>query len=248
MPLFPDNGMSLWFGALGTDNKTGSGPYTHTAVMRSTGQLSSFTVEKNMGGNNVDIQYAGAIVGKAVAKFVTNAEPEVTYSMMAQKDLVLSSATSPSWPTDVPYSPTQLTVSIGGSTNTLVTSADVTVDNMGKPYPTLNGQSYPGLVVGTTRRITAKVTVVMQALTGGAASFGYYSDLQPIASAEIIFTATNGSNVFTLTLPSAYLTRYSNPIRIGDLIMQDLEYTMIMGGGSTIDAQFTQVNSNSTAY
>lgn len=324
LPLFPSNGMALWFGALGIDggvtgssptnstttngavlaggtsvtltsatgwsgsvvfqigtgataevhNGTVSGstvtlagsetflyphadlstiakvsaPYTHTAVMRSTGQLSSFTVEKNMGGNNVDIQYAGSIVGKAVAKFTTNAEPEVTYTLMAQKDLVLSSATSPSWPTDAPYSPTQIAVSTGGVVNTNITSAEVTVDNMGKNYPTLNGYAFPGLVVGTTRRITAKFTAIMTALNGGAGSQGYYADLYPITATELIITATNGSNVYTLTLPAAYLTKYSDPIKIGDLIMVDLEYTAIMGGGSTIDAAFTQANTYITQY
>ena len=44
MPLFPDSGMSLWFGALGTDGVTGSGPYTHTATMRSTATVKSSSV------------------------------------------------------------------------------------------------------------------------------------------------------------------------------------------------------------
>lgn len=253
MPLFPDNGMMLLFGALGTDTKTGSGPYTHTAVMRTTGQLKSYTLEENIGGNNLDHQYAGMIVSKAELKFAPNAEAEATYNVEGMSDLVLASATAASWATDTPFSPSTLACSIGASDPTVM-ACTITIDNKGKAYPAFNGTQNPQIVGGMTREIKVKLTVLLQALNGGAASAGYFADLveSSAATATLVaatFVATQGANTITLGTPKVALTSYKEVMKIGDLIMADLEYTAIENSGSSfVDATLVVVNSQSTAY
>lgn len=245
-PLFPDVGCDFLAGAFGGDTISGIGPYVHTIA--SGRPLHSFTVEKNIGGNNIDEQYAGCVVSKAVLKFALNAEPEATYTFEGQRYVVLATATSPTWPTDVPYGPTQTSLSLAGTVDPTVQSIEITIDNAAKAFPAFNGQTYPQYVAGLTRKVSAKVTAILQALNGGAgAAFGYFADLTAVPTRAIVATVTDGTNSIALTLPKAVLTKYSDPIKIGDLVMVDLTYEALLDATNG-DLKMVITNQQSVAY
>lgn len=219
-------------------------PFTHNPIPANT--LPSFTIEKN--ANGMDIQYAGNIVSKLDLKLGVAADAQVVYSMLGQRDAVLGSPATPVWPTDVAFGPSAVNVSIGGASDLTTSVVDLTVDNGGKPEPTFNGQTYPQFVVPTTRKIVCKATVFLQALAGGAPSAGYYADLVGAPSRAIVLTFTAGTNIITLTLPAAVLTAFTEPIKRGELVMQTLEYTALIGGANNQDIFGTIQNGNYLSY
>lgn len=212
-------------------------PFTHTITAAD--RLPSWTFEKNMDG--ADIQYAGCIIGKADLNFPNNAECRATYAIVGQQDAVLGSPTAQTWPTDTPFGPTNVAVSLRGAQDYTPASATVTIDNAAKAYATLNGQDYPEIVIATQRKVTAKFTLFLQSLTT------YYADLTSAAIQAGSIVVTQGTNVLTLTLPSGVITKYSNPIKMGDLVMQDIDYQWLMNS-SGVDISATLVNSNHLNY
>lgn len=247
-PLFVDAGQALIFGAIGSDTKTGTGPYTHTGVLRTTGVLPSWTIEENINGANFDHQWSGMMASKINIKAALNAEAICTVTMEGMKDLVLGAAGTPSWPTDAPISPTQLSFSVGAVIDTNVQALDITIDNAAKPYPGFNSQTYPVLVAATTRKVTVKMTTLLQALNGGGNAQGYFADILTPVLRALGFTVTQGANTITLTLPAAVITGYDEKMKIGDLVMVDVEFTGAIGGGSSVDLQYVVVNNNAVAY
>ncbi len=219
-------------------------PYTHTINPANT--LPSFTIEKNM--NGADIQYAGAVVSKLDAKFSTTAEIECTYAFDAQQASVLGSPSTPVFPTDVPFGPTTIVATLGGTADLTVTSADFSLDNGTKVYKTLNGFTYPQFIVGTTRKTSMKISAILQALSGGAVAEGYFADLVGAPTNAISLAVTQGTKTFTISLVAAVLTKYSNPIKLGDLVAVDLEYEALTNGTNNYDVTATIVNGQYLSY
>lgn len=253
VPIFPDNGWSVIFAALGTDSISGAGPYVHTLAARTTGQLVPFTLEENIGGNNLDHQYAGCIVGKTTLKFAVNAEAEATHEVHAIKDATLASATAASWATDVPFSPTSVALSLGGTLDPTCVAFEMEIDNKPHAVPAFNATQFPQALVGTSREIKYKATVILLALNGGAGSAGYFADLAASGGLTVLdavsCVVTQGTNVVTMGSAKCALTGYKEVMKMGALVMAELEFTAIANSASSfIDNTLVVTNSQAVAY
>ena len=243
-PVFPDAGMSFLAGAIGTDAVTGSGaPYTHTITPANV--LPSFTIEKNM--NGADIQYAGMIVSKAEYTLATKAAASSVYTFEGQKDAILGSPSSAAFPADIPFGPTGVAATIAAYSDLTISSLKCTIDNTGKPYPTFNGESYPDIVIGTTRKVTYEITAFLQSLSGGSPP-NYYAELIACPSVAIDFTLAQGAASCVISSPACVLTKYADPVKLGDVVMVNLTYTAMLDPSSGQDIGAVVTNSHATAY
>ncbi len=121
-------------------------PYTHTIPESNT--LNSLAIEENM--NGLDRQFVGAIVDKLGIKGGVTAVPEVTASIMAQKDTIIGSPAAAAFPTDAGFGPSNLTVSVGpaGSADTTCSVFDFNLTNGGLILDPVNGTNYANTIVG----------------------------------------------------------------------------------------------------
>lgn len=243
-PIFPDAGNELVCGAIGADVVTGSSPsFTHTITPANV--LHSYSIEKNM--NGADIQYSGMIVSKSEFTLANNAEATVQHTFEGQQDAVLGSPGTAAFPADVPFGPTGVALTIGAYNDMTASSVKVTIDNGGKAYPTFNAETYPEIVIGTTRKVTWEIVAFLQSLSGGSPP-NYYGELVAAPSIALQAQLTQGTDTFTLSSPAAVLTKYSNPIKLGDVVMVNLTYEAMLDPGTGLDIEAVIVNSQATAY
>ena len=218
-------------------------PFTHTATP--TAALPSFSIEKNM--NGADIQYGGCLVSKCDLALATNAAVKATYAIVGQQDQVLASPAAPTWPTDTPYSPTGITFTAESVPDTTCHAGTFSLDNMVKAYDTFNGHDYPDLVIPTERKLTMGATLFLQSLSGSTPP-NYYAELEGAGAQAVQLAFAQGTDQVTIALPAAVLTKAANPIRLGDLVMQDVEYTAIIGGANNTDLTVTITNGIYQSY
>lgn len=243
-PLFPDIGNQFMAGVIGADTVTGSAaPYTHTIDPANV--LKSFSIEKNMDG--ADIQYTGMIVSKAEIELATNAEAKVIYTFEGQQDAVLGSPGTPAFPGDVPFGPTGITATLATYPDLTVSSVKATIDNTGKPYPTFNGQNYPETVIGTTRKVSYDVVAFLQSLSGTVPP-NYYYFLTNAPSLAFQVALVQGTDTWTLKSTNCVMTKYSDPIKLGDVVMVNFTLDAMLDPVSGKDLELVIVNSQATAY
>lgn len=245
MPVGPINGGRLLAYALGTDTKTGAGPYTHTMVPNEAG-IPSFTAEKNLGDPSgagpASQQYAGCIVNKYGIEALTNAPLRATVDILPQIDAPLGSPSTASYTSDTPFSLANYQVTIFGTLNTNVIRIKLDVDNGGTAQFTFAGHRYSTLNYSGKRIITGEVEVILQSMgtNYSAAMAGTYGAL--------ILACTQGANSLTFTCPNIQWGKPQQPLKRGILITQVLPFTVFDIAGSSYDLQAVLVNTFATAY
>lgn len=243
-PLFPDIGNQFMAGAIGADVVTGAGaPYTHTIDPANV--LPSFSLEKNMDG--ADIQYSGMLVSKVELDLATNAEAKAVYTFEGQQDAVLGSPGTPAFPTDIPFGPTGITATLASYPDLTVSSVKATIDNSAKPYPTFNGEDYPDVVIGTTRKVSYDIVAFLQSVSGSAPP-NYYHYLTDAPSLAFQVALVQGTSTWTLNSTNCVLTKYADPIKLGDVVMVNFTLTAMLDNATGRDLELVIVNSQATPY
>lgn len=201
-----------------------SAPFSH--AIAEANSLPSFTIEKNLGGLT-SVQYAGAVIDKFTVKGATKNEVKVSLDVIAQKDAQIST-TTPTYTSDSPFVLAGVTTSLMGSSDSYPESFQLDLANNIKALYTFSGERYPTFLTPTGRKVTMKITESLQSMT-------YYNDLAaanqlgtPPAGQNTI-TCNAGSDQVVFTLPQVSISKLSMPIKVGDVIMCDLEFEAWLG-------------------
>lgn len=234
---YVDTGVIVPTYAPPTANTTDSGA-THTMIPNEAG-IPSLTIEKAL-ANLESLQYAGCLINKAGFKLATNAPAKVDWDIIGQVDAQITPSTPTYFP-DTPYSLANIAVTKFGVADTNVTMCDFEIDNGVKEVYTFSGQRYSTLNYSGSRKITGKVTTILQSLTD-------YNNALAGTPGNLIVTMTQGANSCTITMPKIVWGKPSQPLKLGELIYQDLPFTAYYLAGQAFDLQAVVVNSFNSAY
>lgn len=244
LPMYPTSGMIFLAAALGKDVYATA---THTLSV-SEAALPSLTIEKNLAGvtdsvlaGPASIQMAGMIVSKYAAKLTVAAEAEATVSFMGQSDLYIAPST-PTFLTDsTPYSLLQISATIAAVAAPFITAIDLTIDNGAKGLATLQGSRFNALIYGGARKVEGKITTTMQDTSLLKLAFaGTYQ-------AMVISLVLDGTHELVITLPNVLLGDSVQPIKMGEVMMQEIPFTAYAIPGST-DISAVLKNDIAAAY
>lgn len=221
-------------------------PYTHTFVQ--TNALASLTVEKNLGSFQ-SLQFAGCKVGKLSVKApATNEAVSVTYDLSGQSGAILTSPTAVSIIADVPFVFAEASLTLFGNARNDVSNYQVDIDNGLKETYTYSGQHGPSFITPVTVHASGSITVVWSSLNNS--TYGDYTSMVNGTIGSLAWTATHPVNneSITITLPQVVLNKYTNDVKMTDVIMSNLTYeaTKSLSLGYTIQATLT--NNVYTSY
>lgn len=247
-PLFPSNAVELLAASVGTDVVTGSAaPYTHT--LSQANQLASLTVEKNIGSYQ-SLQFAGCRVGKMTMKVAAgNEAATISADVTGQSAAILTTPTAVTVANELPYVFAEATCTLFGVARTEATSAEITIDNGLKSTYTFSGQRGPGFITPVTLHVSGTVDVVFNSLND--ATYGDYLKMQnQTEGAFSLALAHPGAGGYgaTVTCPQVVYSKYSNDLKISDVVLSTmtLEASKQLTSGYTVQATVT--NGVGTAY
>jgi hypothetical protein len=214
-------------------------PFTHTATPGAT--INSLTVEKNLGGLT-SLQYAGAIINKASFKLTDKNEAEATYDVMASNDAQISPTATIFTANNTPYSLTNYSVSAFGSPDVSIDTMDLELDNMGKEHWTFASQRTPSLVRTGGFKATGKWTQILQNMTN-------YGNAMAGTNGALTVTLSQGANAkIIFTLPQIIITKISQPVKVEDVIMQDVSFSALRNPTAGYSLQLQVVNTQWISY
>src|SRR6185437_1400318 len=240
-PFGPANGPAYLAYALGADIVTGTGPYVHTMTPKEAG-IPSFTVEKNLGGLT-SMQFKGCVMNKFDLELLTNAPARMTADILPQIDTTPFTPSTPSFVADSPFALANYSVSIFGVANPLVRSIKLSIDNKAKNTFTFSGVRYSTLNFASSRVMTGEVVVILQSMAT------QYADAMAGTYGALVATLSQGSAASCVfTLPKIQWGKPSQPVKLGELILQTLPFTAFFIAGQPYDIQAVVTNSKTTAY
>jgi hypothetical protein len=221
-------------------------PYVHTFVQ--TNALASLTVEKNL-GNFQSLQFAGCRVGKlSLQAPATNEAVNANYDVTGQSAAILTSPTAVSIIADVPFVFAEASLTMFSNARNDVSNFQVDIDNGLKETYTYSGQHGPSFITPVTVHASGSISVVWSSLNNG--TYGDYSSMVNGTTGALSWTATHPVNneSITITMPQVVLNKYTNDVKLTDVIMSNLTYeaTKSLSSGYTIQATLT--NETYTSY
>jgi hypothetical protein len=201
-------------------------PYTH--AIQQANQLSSFTIEKNLGSWE-SLQFAGARVGKlSIAAAATDSEATMSVDAVAKSVAVLSTPSAITITNESPFVFAEATVSLFGQTVAQASSFSLDIDNGLKPTYTMNSTHNLNFLTPVTRHVSGKIDVVFTSLDD--ATWGYFNQMVAGTSGSLSFTlahpASGGSVVFSM--PKVLLKKAADAVKFEDVIMTSLEYEVFL--------------------
>jgi hypothetical protein len=205
-------------------------PFFHS--VQPTNRPISLTVEKNVGGYQSE-QYSGSMVNSFALKLpTTNAEASFTADFLSAG---VATLTTPSAVTgidsEVPFVFAEGALSLFGTSLGTVTNVTVNLGNTIKDTYTVGNSHLPTYLTPTTRTLSGQLTVVFYSLTD--TTYGYFTQAFPslasggaptqgALSLTLTHPLTAGS--FYINMPQVNLEKVGDEIRIGDTIMQTLDW------------------------
>lgn len=246
-PLFPSNATELLVASIGTDAVTGTGPlYTHTISQAD--RLASLTVEKNL-GNFQSLQFAGCRVSKLSIKAPVANEPvSLTADIMGQSAAVMSTPTAVSVTNEIPYVFAEATLTAFGSARADASNVQIDIDNGVKDTYTYSNLHGPSFLTPVTLHVSGSFDVVWSSLSD--ATYGDYQRLVNGTTGSLSLALAhpaNGGSV-TITLPQVTYSKYSNEVKMTDVISTAVTFEATMSIASNYTIQAVVANSVSTAY
>src|ERR1700733_7069062 len=247
-PFFPTNGAELMVASIGTDAVTGSSPlYTHTISQANT--LPSLTIEQNIGGYQ-SLQYAGCRVGKmSLTATATNEPIDVAYDMTGQSVAILTTPTTVTVAPELPFVFAEGTLTLFGNVRVDVSSFKIDIDNGLKSTYTFAQEHGPGFITPCTLHVSGTLTVVWSSLNNTI--YGDYTSMinDTLGSLSFVVAHPGGTGAsLTITCPQVVINKYTNDLKMGDVVMSNLtfEATKSLSSGYTVQAVLA--NSVSTQY
>lgn len=245
-PLFPSNGIPMLAAAIGNDTITGStAPYTHTIAQAQS--LHSLTIEKNIGGFQ-SLQFAGCKVGKFTVKAAAgNEAASISADISGQNAAILTSPTAVSITNEAPFVFAEATVDFGGLARAEVSSIQLDIDNGLKETYTFNGDSGPAFITPVSLHVSGTVDLVFSSLDD--TTYGDYSRMVAALQGSLGLTLTQpGGMAVELTVPATVLSKYSNDLKVEDVVMSTLTFEALYSQTSSYTIQAVVTNGVATAY
>jgi len=217
-------------------------PYTHS--VQQANSLSSFTVEKNLGGFD-SLQFAGARINKFNIS-TQNGDTEATFSadLVAKSSAVLDSPSAISIVNESPFVFAEATVSLFSQSVLQATDFSMDVENGLVSTYTFNASHNLQFLTPVTRRVSGKIDVVFTSLDD--ATWGYYTQMVNGTSGALTFTlahpASGGSIIFTL--PKVYIKLATDAVKMEDVIMTSLSYEAFLNLSTLQTISATVIDSN----
>jgi hypothetical protein len=197
-------------------------PYTHSIQQANT--LSSFTVEKNLGGFE-SLQFAGSRINKFNIS-TQNGDTEATFSadLVAKSSAVLVTPTTISITNENPFVFAEATVSLFSQNVLQATDFSMDIENGLVSTYTFNSSHNLQFLTPVTRRVSGKVDVVFTSLDD--ATWGYYTAMVNGTNGALTFTLAHPSSGGTIvfTLPKVYLKLATDAVKMEGVIMTSLSY------------------------
>lgn len=247
-PLFPGNGIALLVYAIGTDVVSGTAaPYTHTVSQAN--QLKSVTVEKNIGGVQ-SLRFAGVRINKLSLKCAAGNTPaELSVDGVGQSAAIVGTPAAVSVANEMPFVFSEASLTLFSNLRAEVSSVDMNLENTVKSSYTYSGQHGPSFITPTKLHVSGQVDLVWSSLN--ASTYGDFTSMTNGTLGALSFAlahpvAANGS--VTVNCPQVVLSKFSNDLKIGEVVMATLTYeaSKTLPSGNTVNAVVT--NSQSTGY
>ncbi len=218
-------------------------PFTHT--IRQANALSSFTVEKDMGGFD-SLQFAGARINKFNIS-TQNGDTEATFSadLVAKSSAVLDSPSAISIVSESPFVFAEATLTLFSDAVIQCTDFSMDIENGLVSTYTFNSSHNLQFLTPVTRRVSGKIDVVFTSLDD--ADWGYYTKMINGSSGALVFALTHPASggSITFTLPLVYLKLATDAVKMEDVIMTSLSYEAFLNlstlqtiSASVVDSQY----------
>lgn len=221
-------------------------PYTHIALP--TANLNSFTVEKNVGGFE-SLQYSGTRINKFDLKAEAgNSAAEFTADCISLAEQVLVTPTAISVDAANPFVFAEYTLTLFGQALSQANKFSFAIDNGVKATPTMSGLHGPSFVTPTTRKVNGSISLVYTSFDD--ATYGYFNKMLAATQGALSFSLAHPSSggTVTLSMPQVKLSKYADDIKIGDIVITNLNYEaeMQLSSGQSVTA--TVINSAYLPY
>jgi Phage tail tube protein len=211
--------------------------------------LSSYTVEKNLGGpaslGGQSILFAGSRVNKlSINVTATDAEAALSADMVAQSAAVLDSPTNVVVINEMPYVFAEGTLSLFGQTVAQASGFTMDIDNKLISTYTFNGSHNLQFLTPGMLEVSGKIDLVWQSFDDG--TWGYWSQALAGGHGVLTFTLahpTNGGTV-TFSCPNVYIKTDTEDPKPEDIVMESLNYLAFLNLATNNTISATIVNSS----
>lgn len=209
----------------------GTGLFTHS--VQQAVALSSYTVEKNLGGpaslGGQSILFAGSRVNKlSINVTATDAEAALSADMVAQSAAVLDAPTSPVVVNEMPYVFAECTLSLFGQTVAQASGFTMDIDNKLISTYTFNGSHNLQFLTPGMLEVMGKIDLVWQSFDDS--TWGYWTQALNSGHGVLSFTlahpTTGGSVAFSC--PNVYIKTAVEDPKPEDIVMESLNYVAFL--------------------
>ena len=213
----------------------------------------SLTIEKNMGGLQSE-QFSGCMVNTFALKLPTsNAEASFSADLMAASVAVLDTPSAITGIDDgLPFVFAEGALSLFGQSLNTVSNVTVTLGNTVKDTYTVGSSHMPTYLTPTTRTVSGQLTVIFYSLDDS--TYGYFKKALPSLATSGVPTqgalsltlAHPDLTAFNIVLPQINIEKIADEVKIGDMIMQTLDFKASYNIASS--GILTSYFSNNVAY
>lgn len=246
-PLFPSNAIQMLIYAIGTDAVTGTtAPYTHT-VTQSQSQLTSMTIEKNLGGFQ-SLRFAGGRVNKFGLKMAAgNTAAELSADVICQSAAIVGTPAAVSVTNEMPFVFAEASLTLFSHARAEVSSVSLDIENGVKSTYTF-GNHGPGFITPLTVKVSGTVDLVWSSLNDS--TYGDFTNLVngTLGSLSLALTHPANGGSITINLPQVALSKYGNDVKLEDVIMTSFTFEASRSLPSTNTINAVVTNSVATAY
>lgn len=222
-------------------------PYTHS--VQQAVALSSYTVEKNLGGpaslGGQSILFAGSRVNKlSINVTATDAEAALSADMVAQSAAVLDAPTNPVVVNEMPYVFAEGTLSLFGQTVAQASGFTMDIDNKLISTYTFNQSHNLQFLTPGMLEVSGKIDLVWHSFDD--ATWGYWTQALNGGHGVLNFTLahpTNGGSV-SFSCPNVYIKTDTEDPKPEDIVMESLNYLAFLNLATNNTISATIVDSS----
>lgn len=206
---------------------TAAANFTHS--IQQAVALSSYTVEKNLGGpaslGGQSILFAGSRVNKlSINVTATDAEAALSADMVAQSAAVLDTPTNPAVVNEMPYVFSEASLSLFGQTVAQASGFTMDVDNKLISTYTFNGTHNLQYLTPGMLEVSGKIDLVWQSFDD--TTWGYWTQALNGGHGVLTFTLTHPSSggSVSFSCPNVYIKTPTEDPKPEDIVMESLAY------------------------
>lgn len=218
-------------------------PFFHT--ISEAVSLPSLTIEKNVGSFQ-SLQFAGCRVNKFTVKTPLGNQPvDLTADVIGQSVAPLSSPTAINITNEIPFIFAEASVSLFGHARAEASNLQIDIENGLKESYTFSNSHGPSFITPVTLKVHGSLDVVWDSFTDS--TYGDFTSMENGTLGALTETLQHPSNGGSaqFNLPQVALSKFSNDIKMTDVIMSTLtfEATKPLTGTSLYTIQAVVSNS-----